>query len=60
MTLDSRLPSANAFTQPTFDEIEKSTQPIATFTNEFDKMWFFMFASHCNNRLSRTRQFLNA
>lgn len=51
------LPSAMAFA-PSLAVIEASTRPVATFTNEFDKMWFFMYASHSNNRLSLTRQFL--
>ena len=57
--MSERLPSANAFTQPLFADIEKSTKPIATFTNEFDKMWFFMWGSHGNNRLTTMRQWLN-
>lgn len=53
------LPSSRAFIYSTIDDIERTTPPIATFTNQLNREFFFIFArEHTTYLLSRNRQFL--
>ena len=53
----SLLPSAEAFATP-FNAFENTTQPVATFTNVYDRMGFFFLGSQMNYSLARTRLLL--
>ena len=53
----SLLPNAEAFATP-FNAFENTTQPVATFTNVYDRMGFFFLGSQMNYSLARTRLFL--
>jgi 4-amino-4-deoxy-L-arabinose transferase-like glycosyltransferase len=52
------LPTAMGFVEAPFVAIELTTTPLATFTNVYDRTFFFVQASHWNNHLSKTRAFL--
>jgi len=55
------LPSSRAFVYPTIDDIERTTPPIATFTNELNREFFFIFArENTTYLLARNRQFLES
>ena len=58
---DALLPSSGAFVYSTIEEIERTTIPIATFTNQLNREFFTIFArEHTAYLLSRNRQFLES
>ena len=55
------LPSSRAFVYSTIDDIERTTSPIATFTNELNHEYFFIFArENTAYQLARNRRFLES
>lgn len=55
---ESLLPSSRAFASPSIAAIELRTQPIATFTNQFNDEFFWTYAQEHNFYLRKTRLFL--
>ena len=55
---EALLPSSLAFATPLIAAIESSTKPIATFPNDFNDEFLFIFAEGHNYYLSKTREFL--
>jgi hypothetical protein len=55
---DRLLPNSAAFATPSIAAIEASTQPVATFTNQFSRLFFFMYAREHGQALWKSRLFL--